>query len=240
MKEPAKYLQIEEEIRQKILSRELLPGQQISTEEQLCREYGVSRMTINKAVSSLAAAGYVYRVSGRGTFVRHPRLDKPIGSGRSFTQDMKALGLEPGSRLMEYRVVRAAENPELQKKMRLDSEDMLHYFVRLRTGDGLPIAINYTYIPCRVLPSIDVSQLEKSLYKYLDTLGVDRSYAEGEMTARNATPQQQKLLGIHDEALLSHSHTTFTDSGEVVEHTSTYYIGSRYSYSYTTRYIAGK
>ncbi len=234
MKNKAKYLQIEEDIRSRILSRRLAPGQQISTEEQLCQEYGVSRMTINKAISGLVAGGYVYRIPGKGTFVRHPHAAKSIGSGRSFTQDMQALGLKPGSRLLEYRIIWASEDPRVRELMGLSDGDLLHYFTRLRTGDGLPIALSCTYIPCSVLPSMDVSRLETSLYDYLDALGVGRSYSEGEMTAQNPTPEQRRILGIGGEALLVNSHITYSSGGAPVEYTSTYYIGSRYSYSYTS------
>jgi DNA-binding GntR family transcriptional regulator len=233
MKQKAVYLQIEQDIIQSISSNKLRTNDQIMTEEQLCEKYQVSRMTINKAVASLVSKGYIYRIPGRGSFVKSNLISKNIDRGSSFTQDMIAMGLKPGSKLIEYCVKRGSDLPLVRDKLRLDDDDLIHYFVRLRTGDDSPIALSYTYISGRCIPAIDLNALENSFYEYVEhTLGLTIKIAEGEMTATMPSEEQQKLLHIQNEALLLNTHTTYLEDGRAMEYIQTYYIGSKYAYSY--------
>ncbi|XVH00396.1 GntR family transcriptional regulator [Enterococcus faecium] len=49
--------------------KKYLPGEQLPTEEELCKIYGVSKITIRKAFKLLAESGTVERLRGKGTFV---------------------------------------------------------------------------------------------------------------------------------------------------------------------------
>jgi len=227
-----KYLQIEKDIRNDIFQRNLNPDDQIMTEEQLCGKYGVSRMTVNKAISNLVNSGYIYRVPGKGSFVRNIHVTKHVALGRSFTDDMLSLGLKPGSHLMDYCVKKAGDIPDVALKLNLSDVDFIHCFTRLRTGDDLPVAISYTNVSSKCVPAIDVSWLERSFYEYVKNIGLTISHMEGEMTAILPTEEQQVLLGIKDEALLLNTHKTYLTDGRVMEYIRTYYVGSRYSYSF--------
>ena len=63
------YLQVEASIRNDIREKKYLPGEQLPTEEELCKIYGVSKITIRKAFKLLAESGTVERLRGKGTFV---------------------------------------------------------------------------------------------------------------------------------------------------------------------------
>ena len=73
-----KYIQIEDSILDQIKSGSLRPGDQILTEVELCDTFQVSRMTVNKAIQSLASKGYINRVAGKGSFVTNVHVQKPI------------------------------------------------------------------------------------------------------------------------------------------------------------------
>lgn len=238
MKKRVIYQEIERDIIQSITNKELKINDQIMTEEQLSEKYGVSRMTINKAISNLVRTGYIYRIPGKGSFVRNPQISKNFDSSDSFTNDMKSLGLKPGSKLLEYSAKRGVDFPLAAEKLNLSGEDLIHYFVRLRTGDDLPMAISYTYVSSKCITAIDLSCLENSFYDYVDnTLGLVRGYSEGEMTARMPTPEQAELLQITNDALLLNTHVTYLDSGVPMEYILTYYVGSRYAYYYSHGFL---
>ncbi|MDR3231211.1 MAG: GntR family transcriptional regulator [Synergistaceae bacterium] len=230
-----KYLQIEKDIRNDILLKNLRPDDRIMTEEQLCEKYGVSRMTVNKAISNLVNGGYIYRVPGRGSFVCRFHVTKHATKGQSFTDDMLSLGLQPGSKLIDYRVIKGENVPDVASKLNLSASDFIHYFTRLRTGNDLPIAISYTYVSGKCVPVIDVNWLEKSFYEYVKSIGLRISHMEGEMTAVLPTEEQKGYLGVRDEALLLSAHKTCLVDGRVMEYIRTYYAGSRYSYSFVAR-----
>jgi len=61
--------QITDALREKILSGRLAEGAKLPSEEQLARDYGVSRMTARQSLVELAAQEIIYRIPGKGTFV---------------------------------------------------------------------------------------------------------------------------------------------------------------------------
>lgn len=235
MSNQPKYQQVEEFLQDQIQSGQLKPGDQIMTEEQLCEMFGFSRMTVSKALNNLSNLGYIKRTPGRGSFVMPPSVRKETGSGHSFTQDMKSVGLAAGSKLVSYRVFQAGENPAVMVKLSVEETDLVHFFVRLRTGNDTPIAINYTYIVAKVIPAINVESLNDSFYAYLDAQGIERTRSAcRELRATLPTAEQKELLGIQEGALLCSSHITYTTQGDrqiPFEYTETYYNGDMYVYT---------
>ena len=72
------HARIRAEIEARILSGEWPPGHRIPTESELVATYGCSRMTVNKAMSSLAAEGLILRNRRAGTVVARPRIHSAI------------------------------------------------------------------------------------------------------------------------------------------------------------------
>lgn len=69
--------QIEKILRQKL--RSMQPGEKIPTEMELCAEFSVSRMTMNKVIGKLVDDDLLYRIKKKGTFVKERRTaDRPI------------------------------------------------------------------------------------------------------------------------------------------------------------------
>lgn len=229
----AKYRQVEAFIKNEIMRGTLHVGDRIMTEEQLCDHFKFSRMTINKALSNLNADGYIERIPGKGSFVKAARVLKPSDSPHSFSEDMRSIGLEPGSQLISYEVVRASSVPDAAARMGLADTDLVHHFVRLRTGNGKPVAISYNFVSAAIIPAIDVERLSTSFYEYVDSLGIAREFYGTEYRAVLPTPEQQELLGSQEIALLCVAHNTYTPiKGKSVpfEYTETYYNGTMYTY----------
>lgn len=236
MPQEPKYKQVEESIRQMIQLGTLKIGDQIPTEEDLCEKFGFSRMTVNKALSNLSASGYIERIPGRGSFVRSHHVEKNLSAGTSFTEDMAAIGLKAGSKLLSYEVVPASTHPKAQEALCLEPDDLVHHFARLRTGDDIPIAISDTYISAAVIPAISVECLNGSFYEYVRSLGIKTGLCHMSISAVIPTPEQQQLLGAKDIALLAVRHVTntVTDGRQVpYEYITTYYNGDTYTYDYT-------
>ncbi len=231
VKKLPKYLEIEQYFSKKIESGELEYGDRIPTEQELCDAFGVSRMTINKALTQLADKGYIKRGRGLGSFVINRNLVKKVGRGpKSMTQDIVNSGMKPGSKLLSYQVIRGSENPFIARKLGLGADDYMHYFVRLRTGDDQPIAISYTYISFRLLPEISVAALEGSFNEYLTRRGIVRSHLRSEFAATLPTPEQREILGYDNFALLKQNLLWYV--GEVpFEFTSHCFLGNRFSLS---------
>ena len=234
MKE-SKYRIIEEYILKQIENGELSVGDQIMTEEQLSQMFSFSRMTVNKALNHLNEAGYIKRIPGKGSFVATPVYHKSSISISSFSEDMKQIGLNAGSKLLTYQVVKASAFPDIRDKLNLNNDDMIHYFIRLRTGNNIPIAISYNYVSANIVSAIDISQLNQSFYGYLDSLGIMRVAKDMELSACLPDEQQKQYLQIDNTALLVATHVTYTSvNGREVpfEYCKTCYNGDSYSYTF--------
>lgn len=227
-----KYEKILQDLYRKIETHHYKTNDRLPSEHELCELYDVSRMTVNRALTQLAQEGFIKRTAGKGSYVCERTIKKNIESNRSFSDDMKDIGCVAGSELIDYRVFRAKDLPELAKRMQLHGDDFIHYFVRLRTGDGVPIAINYTYISSEYIPAFDIAQLSSSLYAYLEEKGMQILYGDGLMTAVMASEDQKEILEVSDCALLKNAHYSYLKNGKAIEYTETYYIGSRYTYHY--------
>ncbi|MEA5072938.1 MAG: GntR family transcriptional regulator [Eubacterium aggregans] len=75
-KNEARYLGIADSIKIKILSKIFKPGDLLPSENNLSEEYGVSRMTVRKAIEVLVGEGYLMSSPGKGTYVREYSLNK--------------------------------------------------------------------------------------------------------------------------------------------------------------------
>ncbi len=88
-----------EHIERDLLEGRLGPGDRLPSERDLATEFDVSRLTVRRALDRLEHDGLVYRVQGAGTFVAAPRIAKSVEL-TSFSEDMRARGLEPGSSVL--------------------------------------------------------------------------------------------------------------------------------------------
>ncbi len=228
-----KYREISRDILAQIQDGRLKAGDQVMTENELCERYGVSRMTARKALESLAGEGIVRRTAGKGTFVNAIRVEKSRAVASSFSNDIRSAGMTPGSILVEYRTQRGSELPRtISEELEVEPEELVHSICRIRTADGLKVALNYTYIPCSLLPALDTRMLEGSFYEYINQqYGLE--ICSGPLTNEAVLPTQEQaeLLGIRDCALLRTSHSSYLADGRPFEYTITYYVNSRIIYT---------
>lgn len=91
------------DIRDKIISGEWPPGYRIPFEHELTVEYGVSRMTVNKALSQLAQSGLIERRRRSGSFVRRPRSQAAVLEIHDIRTEVEALGLDYRYELLSKR-----------------------------------------------------------------------------------------------------------------------------------------
>ena len=102
MKKTPRYMTIAQDIIELIQNGTLHSGDQLMTELQLCERYQVSRMTANKALSTLVTQGYISRTAGKGSFVLEPKVTKEINTSMpgSFTNDLASIGKKAGAILV--------------------------------------------------------------------------------------------------------------------------------------------
>lgn len=86
------HARIRAEVEARILSGELKPGDRIPTETEMMARYGCSRMTVNKAMASLAATGLIVRNRRAGTSVARPKMHAGVLTIPDIRADIEARG----------------------------------------------------------------------------------------------------------------------------------------------------
>ncbi|MEN9658691.1 MAG: histidine utilization repressor [Pseudomonadota bacterium] len=86
------HLRIRQFILDGIKERRFLPGAKIPTEAELVLQFGVSRMTVNKAVRDLASEGVLIRFAGDGTYVAERKAESPLLDVNNIAEEIKGRG----------------------------------------------------------------------------------------------------------------------------------------------------
>lgn len=190
-----KYFQLREILLDLIESGEIPLDTPIPSERELCRRYSLSRMTVRQALDHLVTEGRLYRVPGKGTFVARPKIEMPLRLV-SFTDDMRARGLEPGARDLARRTVVAAAH--LARSLSVDLGTRVHVIERLRTAEGEPMAIERSHIVASLAPDLlDQPLADRSLYEVLETrYGIIFDSGEQVIEAGIVDPADARLLEL--------------------------------------------
>lgn len=101
------YIQLMEELESSIQNGIYKPGDRIMTENEMAKEYGVSLITVRKALGFLIEKGLVVRKRGKGTFVTKTKLSRNMKKIQSFSEMCRQQGVKPGAKMLENCLVPA-------------------------------------------------------------------------------------------------------------------------------------
>ena len=97
------YLQVEADIKNRILSKQYMPGDKLPTENELSDQYNVSKITIRKAIQNLSDEGYVNKVQGEGTFINFKKDKLYLNKTSGFKESLSSLGHASRHDIIQHR-----------------------------------------------------------------------------------------------------------------------------------------
>lgn len=224
-----RYNQIAEYFRKSIEGNQLLSGEKMPTEEQICAMFQVSRMTVRQAMSELAQAGYIERVQGKGTYVKTPKTNMQLNHLQGFTEEMRAIGKTAASQLLEACAVRC--DMAVAEHLGLEIDVQVISIRRLRLADGEPVAVEHVYIPFYLCPDLLQKDLSKSLYHLLGEYGLQVDRASQAISAGFSPRNVCELLNIKQTSpTLNIERVTYLKSGVALEYVQSAYRSDRYTF----------
>jgi len=224
--QPLAYLRLRRAIRNVIDRRAIEPGHALPSERDLAQTLGLSRVTIRKAIAGLVEDGALIQRHGAGTFVAE-RIVKPMSRLTSFTEDLRARGLDARSEFFERDV--GEVTPEESMAMNLSPGSQVVRLHRVRYAGDEPIAIERSVVPADLLP--DPMLVRDSLYEALETRGCRPRRALQRLRAVPLSARHARLLHAHaGSAGLNVERRSFLDDGRVVEFTTSWYRGDVYDF----------
>ncbi len=220
------YLQLHRALKAAINSRVLAPDDALPAERDLATDFGVSRITVRKALDALVADGLLMRRQGSGNFVS-ARVEKNFAMLTSFSEDMRARGRTPRS--VWIKRSEGTVSPEEALALRLSPGTPVYRFHRLRYADEAPMAIEVVTLVATALPSLEA--VSESLYEALERSGQRPVRALQRLRAVLLTAEQAKLLNARegDAGLLVERLGSVRD-GRAVEFSQSYYRGDVYDF----------
>lgn len=209
-----KYLSVREALRRRVSAlpeHALLPPEPV-----LCAEYGVSRITLRRAVDGLVADGHLVREQGRGTFVTRPAIrhryrESFVHRIAGFSSVMSEQGAQVDTDVLAQRVVPvpAAVAGELALDLAADVVEL----VRLRSVDGSPNHVAHSYLPAASFPrAVDQDFGKGSLYDFLRRdYAADLAHARVAVDVGRATSEEAHRLRVDAGSPLLVVRTTVLD-----------------------------
>lgn len=163
-----KYESIANDIIEKIKDGTYKTNTILPSENKMCELYDTSRITVRKAIEQLVLQEYIYKKSGKGSFVCDNIKAEGITKIHSFTEAILHQGKVPSKCVLRKELIRSDE--ALRLAFGLNDYENVYEIVTIYFADGVPFCYNQTYLPQKYFPKLDLFDLNQhSLYKILET-----------------------------------------------------------------------
>ncbi|AUM91629.1 trehalose operon repressor [Clostridium botulinum] len=194
----SKYLTIYNEISNRIENNKIQSGEKLSSENEMMKEYNVSRDTIRKALNLLESNGYIQKVKGKGSFVLDiNKFDFPVSGLTSFKELSTRMGVESNTLVKELKLIKP--DNFLMKQLNLSKNDDVWKVIRVREIDNKKIILDKDFFNKKYVPLLTKDICENSIYEYLENeLGLKISFAKKEITVQQATQEDKSYLDFEN------------------------------------------
>lgn len=232
-KEP-KYLQIENDLRDRIISGKFENGDRFYTEAQLADYYKVSSITVIRALKELVRDGYLVRKQGKGTFVSRARKGKMVKFSDveifpTAKDQVTVLSLTKGN------------EPAYLEKLGLSKIESYYKIVRIRKADGKPYIYHQSYIPSQFIldPQADLQDFSSIYKRFNDDFDIHmtkESFQEINQVAFPTPAAVAQSLGIKtsEPTILQIKTTKRALENQIYEYTETYKHWEYYKFEITS------
>lgn len=225
-----RHEQVSNWLREQIQSGVYEPGDQLPSESALGDQFGVSRVTVRRALQTVENEGYIYRRQGLGSFVQTPPVRQGLVRLTDFAQDMRQAGLKARSEVLAQKLESAT--PRVANLLGLKPGDKVERLDRLRLADTTPIAFDRTFLPVFYAQLLRGHDLEhETIYTVLASYDIDVERGRYRIEAVDAPDDVAEYLGIPAaSAVLRISRTSFATGGKIIYYQQRFYRSDRVAY----------
>lgn len=194
------WLMVKSSLTAMILDHGLEPNTRLPSEGDLCRKFNVSRTVVREAMSQLVNEGLIYRLQGKGAFVRSRReVQDFVSTAVGFTGE-----LADKNRVVSRQILRQTigpAGPRVRSYLKIAEGDPVVSIDRVMLVDGIPRAIVRWKMPASVVPGLEGLNLQnRSLYETLARqYGIILRHAERWIEAVSLTPEEASQLKVDPE-----------------------------------------
>lgn len=187
-----KYEQIKQDLLEEIKNHHFIPGDKFYSEADIKRKYSVSSITAVKALNELTAAGYLYRIQGKGTFVSKSKVSQSV----KFSDiELHSLDKE------KVKVLSIEEENEMDilKELGLPANASYYKIKRVRFFEDTPFLVHITHLPKKLVKepiAKDISVYSSIYEKVRKDFGIDLFSLASVETNEIVFPEHAELLNL--------------------------------------------
>jgi GntR family histidine utilization transcriptional repressor len=222
----ARYAQVKEHVVRRILSGDWPAGHRLPSENEMVTQFGISRMTVNRALRELVAERLIVRVQGVGTYVAENKPQSTLVHIGVISAEIRARGHDYRCEMLAQE--RLAAPPDVGFWLDLAPSDPVLHTVCLHYENGVPVQLEDRYVNARLVPAfLDRDFSEEPPGEYL-TRNVPFDQIEHVVDAVLPTGEQARQLAMPaaEPCLLLTRRTWMQD--EVVTMVRCWHPASRY------------
>lgn len=227
------YEQIKDIVRTHILEGNFQPNQKMPSESEMMATYGVSRITVRRALNDLQNEGLIFRVHGKGTFVSRPRAFQDLGSLQGFGVAMRQMGYESHSRVLSIRKLTPANT--ILDALRLARGTEVTELRRLRFLNREPISVDVTYLSSSLGERLAKADLAgRDVFVILENdFQITLGHADLQLSSTLADETLAAQLRVAEGSpILTIDRTVFTADGHPLEFEHLYYRGDAFQFKF--------
>ncbi|KRU22783.1 UTRA domain-containing protein [Psychrobacter pocilloporae] len=240
------YQRIKNAILDNIHSGKWQAGSAISTEMALATEFGVSRMTVNRALKELSEERVLERRQGSGTFVAQQQFNHTFVEVRNIAEDLKSANRDYEAKVVSKRAVTASLlDDELRRKFGIEettntpdttldnrSDTPVLYEVKIiHVADGQPIQFEERWVDAKKVPEFieqNFTVVNTSDYLVAKIPLESGSYTIRALAAPNEVADALQIAPQSPTLVLRRQ--TYS-AGQVVTFVKMWHAGDRYQFS---------
>lgn len=229
----AKAKQVYLIVRDRILSGAFGFGAKLPTENELAEYYGVSRVTVRRALGELARERLIERRRSAGTRVIYRPAPAPMTADISgVLANLADMGRRTAVKLLSFDYVPAAGAAAVAQALDVGPDQLLQRSVRVRAVDRVPFSYLTTHVPESIAVTFTKQDLaSRPLLELLERAGVKVEHARQRISAGLATPDVAQALEVRPGSpLIELVRVVCDQSGRAVEHLHALYRPDRYAF----------
>ncbi|MDH4232377.1 MAG: GntR family transcriptional regulator [Nitrospirota bacterium] len=167
------YIQLTRIFLEEIKSGNWRLNQRIPSEEELCKQHSVSKITVRQAVNNLVSDGYLMKLQGKGTFVVSVLPVVGLAMKTQLAEEMFGKEVKTEKEVLFRGII----EPPTDIRAYLKTTDKIYHFLCRRVVNGSPAYLDESFIPYPMLPEIEqIDIIHNSLYSILQEKAVKKIF----------------------------------------------------------------
>ena len=188
----ALYQQVKDFVARKIADGSWKPGDRVPSEQELVAEFGMARMTVNRALRELAEQGKIVRVAGVGSFVAEEKPQSTLLQIANIADEIRQRGHDHRCELVS--LARVAAPLDIAASLDLRTGESVYALTCVHFEDGVAVQLEDRYVNPRMAPDFIRQDFTTSLPSEYLVKHVPFDQIEHVVDAILPTPEQAELL----------------------------------------------